>query len=97
MAFNPAQTPTPAGFRGLITNADPHDIGAGAAVIQTNLQCKRSGQLQCRKGLRPGGFANSVPPEASPVLSAVWYSRPEADWVIYHLASGDVKTGRSFS
>lgn len=97
MAINPPRANEQPAFKGLITNADPHDIGPAAAVIQDNLQCKSAGQLQCRKGVRPGGFANAEPPSDAAVISAAYYQRPEADWIVYHLADGSIKTGRSFS
>lgn len=38
-------------WRGLITNADAHDLPPGAAVLQTNLTCVVPGKLTPRKGL----------------------------------------------
>ena len=84
-------------WKGLITNADPHDLGPGAGVIQNNLEIKAPGKLSIRKGIRPGGFANPAPPSTAAVISAMYYQRPEADWIIYHLADGSVKAGRSFN
>lgn len=84
-------------WKGLITNADAHDVGAGAAVVQSNLEIKAAGKLAVRKGIRPGGFANPAPPLKFPVIVAAYYQRPEADWIVYQLENGDIKTGRSFA
>lgn len=37
-------------WRGLVTNASPYALPPGAAVTQTNLQCRRPGELTARDG-----------------------------------------------
>lgn len=37
-------------WRGLITNASPYSLPPGAAVTQSNFQCRRPGELAARNG-----------------------------------------------
>lgn len=37
-------------WRGLVTNGSPYALPAGAAVTQTNFQCRRPGELSARNG-----------------------------------------------
>lgn len=50
MARPPKVSITIADFQGLLDNADPRDTPPGAAQVQTNLTCLRSGELQVRLG-----------------------------------------------
>lgn len=43
-------------FPGLATEPDALDIPPGAAIVQSNMQCVREGQLSSRPGLRPVSF-----------------------------------------
>lgn len=43
-------------FPGLLTNADPRDLPAGAAEEQVNLTCVVEGELRVRQGIRPVVF-----------------------------------------
>lgn len=43
-------------FPGLVTNADPDDIQAGAAQVQNNILVVRSGELEVRAGYRAVRF-----------------------------------------
>lgn len=45
-------------FKGLVTNANPHNIPQGGAVKQTNLTILRQGELEVRAGLREVRFDN---------------------------------------
>ena len=55
---------------GLITNADPHDLPPGAAVVQENFSSRVPGKLVGRKGIRPVMFttADSFGVELDPSL-----------------------------
>lgn len=37
-------------WRGLVTNGSPYALPPGAAVVQTNFQCRRPGELNARNG-----------------------------------------------
>lgn len=43
-------------FRGLMTNADPHDLPPGAAIKQVNATSFRDGELRCRGGCKELSF-----------------------------------------
>lgn len=48
-------------WAGLVTNASPYAIPAGAAVEQTNLVTSTPGQLASRGGMRPVSFGGAAP------------------------------------
>ena len=48
-------------WKGLITNASPYALPAGAATEQVNLQCHVPGQLTTRGGMQDIVFANYFP------------------------------------
>ena len=48
-------------WAGLVTNASPYAIPAGAAVEQTNLVTSTPGQLASRGGMRPVAFTSAAP------------------------------------
>lgn len=81
-------------FRGLITNADPHDIGVGASQEQTNMQCLVAGQIQCRGGNRPVIFANGVAQVQQQVIGLFYFATPSNDWAIFQDASGAIRVGQ---
>lgn len=37
-------------WKGLVTNGSPYALPAGAAVTQSNFQCRRPGELSARNG-----------------------------------------------
>jgi hypothetical protein len=37
-------------WKGLVTNASPYALPPGAAVVQTNFQCRKPGELSARGG-----------------------------------------------
>lgn len=37
-------------WKGLVTNGSPYALPPGAAVAQTNFQCRKPGELSCRGG-----------------------------------------------
>lgn len=48
-------------WAGLVTNASPYAIPAGAATEQTNLTTATPGQLTSRGGMRPVSFTSAAP------------------------------------
>jgi hypothetical protein len=48
-------------WAGLVTNASPYAIPAGAAVEQTNIVTSTPGQLTSRGGMRPVSFTGAAP------------------------------------
>ncbi len=82
-------------FRGLFTNADPHDIPPGASTEQTNIQCLKPGELTVRKGTRPVIFNNAIAAALTHIISMVHYHHPTGpEWCVYQLSDGTVKAGR---
>ncbi len=82
-------------FRGLVSNADSHDLPKGAAQAQQNLQCLVPGKLTVRGGLLPVSYANATSAVASNVISMFGTHRPGGEWVLYQLADGSFHAGRS--
>jgi hypothetical protein len=37
-------------WKGLVTNGSPYALPPGAAVVQTNFQCRKPGELSARNG-----------------------------------------------
>lgn len=81
-------------WRGLYTNADPHDLHPGASAEQTNLEIRSPGMMAVRKGIRPVTFANAIAATTDEIVAMVAYHRPEAEWILYELSSGLLKAGR---
>jgi hypothetical protein len=82
---------------GLATNADPHDIPPGAAVVQENAQCISPGKLTPRKGMRPVIFENvdsGTPADTADVIALSSFNTPQGSYVIFLNADGDVKWGK---
>lgn len=82
---------------GLISNADPHDIPAGGAVIQENFACLTPGRLTGRKGLRSVMFSNAdgeVNAPTDPVIAIGSMETPLGQMVVMLLEDGTVRYGR---
>jgi len=82
-------------FRGLITNADPRDIGVGASQDQTNMQCLVSGQIQCRGGNRPVTFSNGIPSVAGQIIGIQYFQTPSDAIVLFQNAVGEIRVGKN--
>lgn len=81
-------------FRGLVTNADPHDLPPGAAQVMDNITTLVPGQLTVRKGHAETTFANEIADVASNVIAMQYFPTSLADFTVYVTASGLVKAGR---
>lgn len=79
-------------WAGLVTNASPYSIPAGAAVTQVNLQILSPGQLNVRCGNATVSFA-SVTATTGKVISAFRYPG-SSDAVVYQDSSGKVLVAR---
>lgn len=84
-------------FKGLVTNADPHDLPPGAAQVMDNITTLIAGQLTARKGHAETTFANEISDVASNVIAMQYFPTALADFTVYVTASGLVKAGRSVS
>jgi hypothetical protein len=78
---------------GLVTNASPYAIPAGAAVTQVNLQAIVPGQLSVRQGSTTVSFATHTGASVS-VIRMFRYPR-EGESVVYQNSSGAIIVGRS--
>lgn len=97
MALEPTNSQRAAQFKGLITNADPRDLGVSAGVVQSNIQCTRDGALDVRGGVRPGTFTNGTTAAAGQVMSVFNYRAAVTDWVIWQQNDGTVRVGKGFA
>ena len=86
-------------FAGRVSSANPHFIAAGAAQVQTNVECRVAGQLDVRKGMRPVTFANEAASAGAGVdiISISAFAHPVGRWVVYQTSSGLVRAGRNAS
>lgn len=84
-------------FKGLITNADPRDIGAAATVVQDNIQCLQDGAATVRGGMRPGTFANGISSVAGQVMSLFYYRAAVTDWIVFQQSDGTVRVGKGYA
>lgn len=66
-------------WKGLVTNASPYALPAGACAEQINMQCLRPGQIESRRGY---AFSASV---GSRVISAVQFRSGQ---MVCHAADG---------
>lgn len=85
---------------GLFSDADPHDITPGGAVLQDNWQCVRPGALTVRKGPTRYNFstATGAPTDnTGDVLGIYAYNPPAKSYVVFHTASGGVYYGNRAS
>jgi hypothetical protein len=78
---------------GLVTNASPYAIPAGAAVTQVNLQVIAPGQLTVRQGSTTVSFATHTGSTTS-VIRMFRYPR-ENENVVYQNSAGRIFVGRS--
>lgn len=85
-------------WMGLVANASPYSIPAGAAVQQVNLQCLVPGKLTVRSGLSPLTFT-SADSTSSAVQSAFRYQSGTSEHLVYQDSAGriysSVKTGNA--
>jgi hypothetical protein len=47
-------------WKGLVTNGSPYALPPGAAVVQTNFQCRRPGELSARGGQTAATFSTTA-------------------------------------
>ncbi len=89
--------PEMATWPGLITNADPHDLPPGAAVVQNNDFSHREGELRVRKGLGVVEFDDpgSGSVVDSQVLCIAAMNHPHAAYIVYLNANGQVRIAKN--
>jgi hypothetical protein len=80
-------------WQGLVTNASPYALPAGAAVTQVNLQAIAPGQLNVRPGTVSVSFTTHTG-AAAPVIQAFRYQHGTADHIVYQNSSGLVYVGK---
>lgn len=78
---------------GLVTNASPYTLAAGAAVTQVNFQCIRPGELTSRNGQTSVTFTTHSGSTAAPVVMCR-HQVGQLECVVYQNASGHVFVGK---
>ena len=79
---------------GLVTNADPHDLPAGAAVAQNNCFARRAGELSVRRGLSVLSFDSGTVVD-SQLISVAAFNEPHAVYIVYLNALGQVRIAKN--
>ncbi len=82
---------------GLISNADPHDLPPGGAVVQENFTSRVAGKLTGRKGIRAAMFSNAdteISPATDRVMAMDTLQAPAGQTVVMLLDDGTVRIGR---
>lgn len=82
-------------FGGLLTNADPFDIGVNGALVMQDCHGLIPGQLTPRKGHAAVVFANAISATSAEVMATYFYPSSLADYVIYTLNDGLIKAGKT--
>ena len=82
-------------FGGLMTNADPHDLGTRYAREQTNITCLTPGTLAVRKGHTAVDFSNEQASSAGSVLAMCRFDLPHTRFVVYFDSLGNLRAGRN--
>jgi hypothetical protein len=82
-------------WRGLVSNADAHDIPSGAAQELSNMIVRAPGTLEVRKGNRPVTFGNAIAATSNTIIAMVSYHGQLGDHVVYEDSAGNVKIGRA--
>lgn len=72
---------------GIISNADPHDIPLGSMVEMDNLEIRRAGALDVRKG----GTRLNTRVASDDIISQFTFRRPEGEWIVWETSTGKVK------
>ena len=89
MADSPKSSVDVNKWPGLMTNVDPHDLPAGAAQEQVNIQSLVLGQADVRKGIqRDASFSDSG---AHEIITVYRYTHALGDFLVTVDTNGDVK------
>jgi hypothetical protein len=80
-------------WKGLVTNASPYAIPAGAAVTQVNFQCVRPGELTSRFGQTTLSITTHSATSSAPVVM-VRHQIGSSECVVYQNASGHLIIAR---
>jgi hypothetical protein len=86
-----------ASWPGLMTNADPHDLPAGAAVVQINCYARRPGELSVRRGHRIVEFDDPGNGSVvdSQIISLAAVGQPQADYIVFLNTLGQVRIAKN--
>lgn len=90
-----AQESTNNNWRGLVSNASPHALPPGAMQEQVNLYCLEPGVLTPRRGMRATTFTNTADAAAGDIIELTAISRPDATYVVWENANGEIRYGRA--
>lgn len=80
---------------GRISNADPHDLPPGGAVVQDNCESLEPGTLSPRKGIQLSSEFTPSSPGTDDAFSLYGYERPEGDFAVVVDTAGNITTRRA--
>lgn len=83
-------------WRGLVTNASPYAVPVGAAVTQSNFQCRRPGELSARGGQAALSIATHAG-TTSPIVEMFRVPLAGVESVVYQNASGHIFVAKGIS
>lgn len=89
--------PEMANWPGLMTNADPHDIPPGAAVVQNNCFTRRAGELTVRRGLGVVEFDDPCSGSVvdAQVISLATFGPPHGTYIVFLDGTGKVRIAKN--
>lgn len=82
---------------GLMTNADPHDLPPGAAVVQDNCYDRRAGELSVRLAREVLHFDDpgSADVEDSQIIATAAMAQAHARYVVFLQENGNVRIAKN--
>jgi hypothetical protein len=83
-------------WRGLVTNASPYALPIGAAVTQSNFQCRKPGELSARNGQTSVSIATHAGTTV-PIVEMFRAPLSGVESVIYQNASGHIFVAKGIS
>jgi hypothetical protein len=83
-------------WKGLVTNASPYAVPIGAAVTQSNFQCRRPGELSARNGQASVTIATHAGTTV-PIVEMFRAPLAGVEAVVYQNASGHIFVAKGIS
>jgi hypothetical protein len=83
-------------WKGLVTNASPYAVPIGAAVTQSNFQCRRPGELSARNGQASVTISTHAGTTV-PIIEMFRAPLAGVESVIYQNASGHIFVAKGIS
>jgi hypothetical protein len=83
-------------WKGLVTNASPYAVPIGAAVTQSNFQCRRPGELSARNGQASVTIATHAGTTV-PIVEMFRAPLAGVEAVVYQNSSGHIFVAKGIS